>query len=146
MHANGAEVVDPTAGGEPRPARLLTETGYFHLAAGDLDSASAAFGAAIVVAPEEPVPYLGLGEAALAREDADEALHRFQQALGLVEDDRVTAALVHLRLGDAHLARQDAAETRASWTRARHLGLGSDVEIVARHRLDGLSGGNPRLS
>lgn len=132
--------------GEPRPARLLAEAGYFHLASGDLDAALAAFRAANVIAPDEPVPHLGMGEVALNREDPDDALRHFRSALGLVQDDRLTAALVHLRIGDAHLHREERLEMQASWTRAEHLGLGADVEIAARSRLAGLvdSSARPR--
>ncbi len=138
MMDHGSGHVGHQGGDEPPPARLLSETGYFHLAAGDLDKASAAFRAAMVIAPREPVPHLGMGEVDLARENADDALRRFNEALGLVGDDRTTAALVHLRIGDAHLHLQACAETRASWSRAERLGMGSEVEIAARHRLAGL--------
>lgn len=85
----------------PEPLWLLTEVGLVLLDRKQLDDAVKVFEAVCALSPQEPLGYIGLGEAALAQDQARQA-HKFAlEASRVPRHSPYTAARTYFLLGRA---------------------------------------------
>jgi hypothetical protein len=112
------------------PADVHLDRGYAHLAAGRVDSAVAAFRAAVQAEPERAQARAELGYALLRADRPDEALVEFIELTRLRPDD----AAAWLQRGYLHAQLGEAPAARAAWERASG-GLPADAAARAAAEL-----------
>ena len=129
---------------EDARTRIHFEFGKLLLAAGRLQEAREAFGAALVSREKSP-PLLAnplyladilwhLGSVTYQQSDIEETIHHLEQALPLISRDHAYFANSHVTLGHCYAARSDYPKAREHYNLAVFAPLGSDEEIEVAQR------------
>lgn len=127
-----AEAFQQAAAFAPSDASLPDSLGWVYYSMGELEQAESAFHAALQLEPDWGDPHLGLGNVAIARDDALGARLEFETVLTLLPEDTLAAqaydglGLLAMEANDYDLARSSFEQAVAlDWGMASaHLGLG----------------------
>lgn len=101
--------------------QLLAEAGYLWSYRGQPQKAAEVFQALCVLAPNDPIPYLGLSEVCLSQSKYREAERNAEQAIKSSNLDRRTMAFAYKLRGKALLQQNKYKEAEKLWQRAAEL-------------------------
>ncbi len=119
-----------------KPARYLTEAGYFLFGCGHVEEAASAFEGARLLAPQDPVPHTGLAEVFLAQGKPRKAERAATRACDTVSEASGAAlAYAWLIRGDARMQLGQARQSVQAWRNAIHLDEHGPAGRLARGRL-----------
>lgn len=117
---------------DPEPLRFLAEAGFLWLDLRNFDEAARVFEALCVLAPDDPIGPIGLGDVERMRGNFREALALYDRAAHCGNNAARSLAMIFRKQGEAHALAKDSTKAIAAFERAITLDPNSDEAATAR--------------